>query len=175
MTHLCPQCRHPRVASRGSPCPHAVDAPLLTRLAGPTPLTPAQTRYFLQSIWRRLGDPAASRIPRARLCMHGLLCLRLSPLFSIQSSPFAALHGLLCLRVIPNTVQLSMTIDSRNCRVGCGNSRCCGRFLAQLLIFLLMTRGLIRSRRGSMRSSATSAIRFAYQVAIPEWTARNFG
>lgn len=62
-----------------------------------------------------------------------------------------------------NTVQWSMVIASANGLLGCGNDRCTALFLGHLLIFTLMTRGLIRLRREGSTSSEISCTSLRYQ------------
>src|SRR5271168_4591234 len=58
-----------------------------------------------------------------------------------------------------------MVMASLGGLVGCGESRCCGRLTAQLLILRLMTRGLVRSRRFSRGSARISATACSWAVA----------
>ncbi len=59
--------------------------------------------------------------------------------------------------------------------VGWGQRRCSGRFFRQLLIFRLITRGLIRLRRAGSTSSAISASRSSYQRRRPARLLRHSG
>src|SRR5258707_112721 len=58
-------------------------------------------------------------------------------------------------------------MESRKGMEGRGGLRWWERFLGHLLIFRLMTRGLIRSRRGSSTASATSPSRLSHQRRPP--------
>ncbi len=59
-----------------------------------------------------------------------------------------------------------MVIASLARFVGLGGFRCSGRLTAQLDILRLITRGLVRSRRGLSRSARISVIACSWAVAI---------
>ena len=63
-----------------------------------------------------------------------------------------------------NTVQLVITTDSIKVFVNGGRCRCSGRFFNQFFIFRLMTRGLTRLRRDSIRSRAISSNNASYHA-----------
>ena len=65
----------------------------------------------------------------------------------------------------PNTVQLAITTVSAKGLVSLGGDLCGDRFLGHLDILRLITRGLMRGRRGGSCSSGCSSIRAAYQSA----------
>src|SRR4051812_26305217 len=61
-----------------------------------------------------------------------------------------------------NTVQFSITTDSEKAFFKGGRRRCSGRFFFHFDIFRLITRGLIRLRRGSVRSPCISQSSASY-------------
>src|SRR6516164_4695085 len=64
-----------------------------------------------------------------------------------------------------NTVQVIITTVSIKRFFNGGTGRWCGPFFSHFFLFRLITRGLIRLRRGSVRSCCNSANRLAYHCS----------
>lgn len=116
-------------------------------------------------IFKMLGIPRG--VTAAMTCWFGILIvlrevasrkavLWLSVSVAVVGYVLAFVFGGVPPWVNPNTVQLAITTASAKVFVNGGGWRCWGRFLGHLDTFCLMTRGLMRLRRGAMRSWPSS-------------------